>query len=312
MLNFVKKTNWRNWFIYLILIALVAVFAGLNSRFLTVQNLQNIGRQTAMVSIVALGATFVITTGHIDLSCGSTIGLVGVLSAFCLRNGLGIALASLAGILTGLLIGLFNGIVIAKLKIPAFLVTLGTMQIARGVALTVTNTKAVNIMTPGFTEFWGASSIGGFPTAIIWTIILFIVAFWLYQYNSFGNHVKAIGGNIQSSVFSGINVNKVTIYVFLIASLMSAVAGLIMAARLKSGRPEVGSGMEMDAIAAVVLGGTALSGGKGKIFNTIIGSLIIGVIINGLTIMGAQYNIQQIIKGIIIIVAVALSEGNKK
>jgi ribose transport system permease protein len=265
-----------------------------------------------MVSIVALGATFVITTGHIDLSCGSIIGLVGVLSAFCLKNGLGTPVASLVGIMTGLAVGSFNGLVVAKLKIPAFLVTLGTMQIARGIALTITNTKAVNIMTPSFTGFWGASSIGGFPTAIIWTILLFIIAFWLYQYNSFGNHVKAIGGNVQSSIFSGIKVNKVTLCVFLIAGCLSAIAGLIMAARLNSGRPEVGSGMEMDAIAAVVLGGTALSGGKGKMFNTIIGSLIIGVIINGLTIMGAQYNIQQIIKGIIIIGAVAFSEGNKK
>jgi ribose transport system permease protein len=278
---------------------------------MTVQNLQNIGRQTAMVSFVALGTTFVITTGNIDLSSGSIIGLVGVLSALCLKNGLGIAVASLVGIITGVVAGLANGLLVAKLKIPAFLVTLGTMGIIRGLALTATGTKAVNITVDNFAKLWGASSFLNFPTSILWTILLFILAFWLYQYTSFGNYVKAVGGNLQSAVFSGINVNKTIISVFLIAGIMSAIAGLIMAARLKSGRPEVGSGMEMDVIAAVVLGGTALSGGKGKIFNTVIGSLIIGVIINGLTIMGAQTNIQQVIKGIIIIGAVSLSEGKK-
>jgi ribose transport system permease protein len=311
MIGVLKKTEWRSWFIYFVLILLVIIFANLNSRFMTVENLQNIGRQTAMVSIVALGATFVITTGHIDLSSGSIIGLVGVLSAICLKSGLGIALASFAGILTGVVVGLVNGLLVAKLKIPAFLVTLGTMGIIRGVALTVTNTKSVNITVEGFTKFWGASSFMNFPTSILWTILLFAIAFWLYQYTAFGNYVKAVGGNVQSAVFSGINVNKTTMRVFLIAGFMSAIAGLIMTARLKSGRPEVGSGMEMDVIAAVVLGGTALSGGKGKMFNTIIGSLIIGVIINGLTLMGAQTNIQQIIKGVIIIGAVTLSEGKK-
>jgi ribose transport system permease protein len=303
-----KKFEWRNWFVYFVLIGLIVVFAVLNKVFLTAGNFESIGRQTAMVSIIAFGATFVITMGHIDLSVGALVGLVGVVAAMCLRAGLGIPLASALGILTGVAFGFANGILVAKARIPAFLVTLGTMGIARGLALTVTNTKAVIITDEAFTQFWGAGSIGGLPISIIWTVVLFVFAIWLYHYTAFGNYVKAAGGNKTAAIYSGVKVDKITIWVFVLAGMMAAIAGLIMAARLKSGRPEVGDGMELDAVAAVILGGTALSGGRGKMVNTLIGSLIMGVIVNGLIIMGVQTNIQEIIKGIIIIAAVSLSE----
>lgn len=303
-----KKFEWRNWFVYFVLIGLIVAFSLLNKSFLTPNNFESIGRQTAMVSIIAFGATFVITTGNIDLSVGSLVGLVGVVAAMCMRAGMGIPLSSVMGILTGVGFGFANGILVAKAKIPAFLVTLGTMGIARGLALTVTNTKAVIIMNENFTQFWGAGSVGGIPTSILWTVILFLFAIWLYHYTTFGNYVKAVGGNKTAAIYSGVKVDKVTIWVFVLAGFMAAIAGLIMAARLKSGRPEVGSGMELDAVAAVILGGTALSGGRGKMVNTLIGSLIMGVIVNGLIIMGVQTNIQEIIKGIIIIAAVSLSE----
>ena len=303
-----KRFEWRNWFVYFVLIGLVVMFAVLNKVFLTADNFESIGRQTAMVSIIAFGATFVITTGNIDLSVGALVGLVGVVAAMCMRAGFGIPLSSVMGILTGVGFGFVNGLLVAKAKIPAFLVTLGTMGIARGLALTVTNTKAVIIMNEDFTQIWGAGSVGGFPTSIIWTAVLFAFAIWLYHYTTFGNYVKAVGGNKTAAVYSGVKVEKVTIWVFVIAGFMAAIAGLLMAARLKSGRPEVGDGMELDAVAAVILGGTALSGGRGKMVNTLIGSLIMGVIVNGLIIMGVQTNIQEIIKGIIIIAAVSLSE----
>lgn len=303
-----KKFEWRNWFVYFVLIGLIVVFAVLNKVFLSTDNFESIGRQTAMVSIIAFGATFVITTGNIDLSVGALVGLVGVVAAMCMRAGFGIPLSSLMGILTGVGFGFANGVLVAKAKIPAFLVTLGTMGIARGLALTVTNTKAVIIMNEDFTQLWGAGSVMGIPTSILWTAVLFALAIWLYHYTTFGNYVKAVGGNQTAAVYSGVKVEKVTIWVFVLAGFMAAIAGLLMAARLKSGRPEVGDGMELDAVAAVILGGTALSGGRGKMVNTLIGSLIMGVIVNGLIIMGVQTNIQLIIKGIIIIAAVSLSE----
>lgn len=303
-----KKFEWRNWFVYFVLVGLIIVFSILSDKFLQMGNFATIGRQTAMTSLIAFGATFVITTGNIDLSVGSIVGLVGVASAAALRAGWGIAAASLVGIATGTVIGLVNGLLTAKVKIPAFLVTLGTMGIARGLALTVTNTKAVIVMDETFTQLWGAGEIAGIPTSIIWTLIFFALSFILYHYTSFGNYVKAVGGNRTASLYSGIKVDRVTIAVFIIAGFLSAIAGLLMTARLKSGRPEVGSGMELDAVAAVILGGTALSGGRGKMLNTLIGSLIMGVMINGLIILGVQSNVQQIIKGIIIIAAVSLSE----
>lgn len=303
-----RKFNWRNWFIFIVLIGLLIAFSLLHDSFFSLTNFQTIGRQTAMVSIIAFGATFVITAGQIDLSVGAILGLVGIVAATIMQAGGGPVLASTVGLLLGAGIGLANGLLVAIAKIPAFLVTLGTMSIARGLALTITNTKPLVIMDDSFIEFWGAGSIGGFPTSILWTAIIFFIALWLYRYHRFGNYVKAIGGNKTAALFSGIKVNKQTILVFVLAGLLAAVSALIMAARLKSGRPEVGSGYELEAITAVILGGTLLSGGKGKMPNTLVGSLIVGIIVNGLTILGVQSTIQQVIKGIIIISAVSLGE----
>ncbi len=302
------KFQWRNWFVYFVLVGLIIIFSLLSDKFLQAENFATIGSQTAMTSLIAFGMTFIITSGNIDLSVGSIVGLVGITSAVTLNLGFGVLGSFFAAIITGIVIGYVNGILVAKAKIPAFLVTLGTMSIARGAALTATNTKAVIIMDETFPKIWGAGQIYGVPTAILWTILFFVLSIILFYHTSFGNYVKAVGGNQTAARYSGINVEKITITVFVISGFLSSIAGLIMAARLKSGRPEVGSGMEMDAIAAVILGGTSLFGGKGKMVNTLIGSLIMGVIVNGLIILGVQSNVQQIIKGLIIIIAVSLSE----
>jgi len=306
-----KQFNWRDWFVYFVLAGLIIAFGILNKAFLTPENFESIGRQTAMVSIVAFGMTFIITSGNIDLSVGSIVGLAGTATAMFMQAGVSIYASSIFGILIGTGFGLINGLLVAKAKIPAFLVTLGTMGIARGLALLLTNTKAVIIISDTFARLWGAGSTGVIPTAILWTAVIFAIAFWLYHYTTFGNHVKATGGNRKAALYSGIKIDKIIILVFVLGALMAAISGLIMAARLKSGRPEVGAGMELDAIAAVILGGTALSGGRGKIVNTLVGSLIMGIIVNGLIIMGVPSNVQQIVKGIIIIAAVSLSEKTK-
>jgi ribose transport system permease protein len=304
------KFDWRDWFVYFALVMLIIAFSLLSDKFLSPSNFFTIGSQTAMTSLIAFGMTFVITSGNIDLSVGSIVGMVGITSALVMNLGFGKAVAMAAGLMMGTLIGLLNGVLTAKAKIPSFLVTLGTMSIFRGVALTVTNTKAVVIFDEAFPRVFSAGRMLGMPTAVWWTILFLILTFLLFNHTAFGNYVRSVGGNRTASVYTGIKVDHITILVFMISGFLAAFAGLIMAARLKSGRPEVGGGMEMDAIAAVILGGTALSGGRGKLLNSLVGSLIMGVIVNGLVILGVQSNIQQIIKGIIIITAVSMSKKN--
>jgi ribose/xylose/arabinose/galactoside ABC-type transport system permease subunit len=304
----INKISWRNWFIYFVLILLIAVFSLLNKSFLSLETFGVIGRQTAMVSLIAFGMTFVITAAQIDLSVGSIVGLVGVISTMALGWGWGLAGASVAGMLTGTAIGYVNGIITTKLKIPSFLVTLGMLGIARGISLTVTGTRTVVVYGDAFPQLWGAGDICGIPVSILWVLLFFIIAIILYNYTVFGNYVKATGGNITAARFSGINTDGRIIKVLTLSGFLSSIAGLLMAARLAAGRPEVGSGMELDAIAAVILGGTSLFGGKGSIVNTLVGALIMGVISHGLVILGLESSIQMIVKGAIIIAAVSMSE----
>ena len=301
-------SGWRSWFIYIVLGVLVIAFSLLNRQFFTLNNFKVIAGQTAMVSIIAFGMTFVITAAQIDLSVGSIVGLVGITSTLALQWGVGLAGASLVGILTGTLIGLINGVITAKARIPAFLVTLGMLGIARGIALTVTKTQTVVVYDKSFPAFWGAREIIGVPVSILWVLVFFTLAKILYDSTVFGNHVKATGGNMTAARFSGVKTDRIIIKVLTLSGFLSSIAGLIMAARLASGRPEVGSGMELDAIAATILGGTSLFGGRGSIVNTLIGALIMGVISNGLIFLGLESSIQMIVKGAIIILAVSLSE----
>jgi len=301
-------SSWHNWFIYLVLVALVIVFSLLNKHFFSLTNFGVIGRQTAMVSLIAFGMTFVITAAQIDLSVGSIVGLVGMTSTMALQCGCGIFGASIVGMLTGTLVGFVNGVITAKLKIPAFLVTLGMLGIARGISLTLTGTQTVVVYNKAFPAMWGAGAIYGFPASVLWVLLFLAITIIVYDYTVFGNHVKATGGNIIAAKFSGINTDGIIIKVLTISGFLSSIAGLLMTARLAAGRPEVGSGMELDAIAAVILGGTSLFGGRGSIIKTLIGALIMGVISNGLVILGLGSSIQMIVKGAIIIAAVSLSE----
>jgi ribose transport system permease protein len=303
-----KKVSWRSWFIYIVLVALMALFTGINRNFFSLSNFGNIARQAAMVSIMGFGMTFIITSANIDLSVGSVVALVSVVSAFCIKWGFGDILSSLAGIATGLLIGFINGIIVTKVKIPSFLVTLGMLGIARGTALTITGTKAVPLYSKTFKVVWGAGTIGGMPIALLWVLGMLIFTYFLYNYTIYGNHVKATGGNIVAARFSGINTDKIVIRSFLLIGFCTAIAGLILTSRIGTGRPEIGSGYELDVIAAVILGGTSLFGGRGSIIKTLIGALIMTVITNGLIILGVEYSVQMIIKGVIIIAAVSLTE----
>lgn len=297
---------------FLILIALVLVMTILSPRFLTVVNLLNVVRQISFIALVGLGVTMVIITTGIDLSSGSVIALASVVSAsFAHPNTYPVVIPILMGLLVGAVCGLVNGTIISKAKIPPFIVTLGMMTAARGVALLYSNGKPIGNFSSQFT-YLGAGKVLGIPVPIIILLIMAITTHVLLKNTKFGNHVYAIGGNEQAAIISGVNVNKVKIMVYTYAALLAALAGVVLTARISSGQPGLGVSYELDAIAASVIGGTSLSGGIGSVPGTITGALIIGVINNGMDLLNVSAYWQQIVKGVIIVGAVLLDLLKRK
>lgn len=293
-----------------IIIALVAMFIFLTvfpttrSTFLTPKNMFNILRQNASNLFLATGMTMVIILGGIDLSVGSVIALSGVVAAGCVVNfGLPEAVGFIAAIAVGAAVGLFNGFIICKTDIPPFIVTLASMNITKGIALVLTGGAPIRCMTDAF-KFPGAGYVGPVPTPVILMFIIFILAALMINKTQLGRHIYAVGGNVQAAKFSGINVQKVKFIVYAYTGVMAGIAGVVIASRLYSGQPTAGDGAEMDAIASVVVGGTSMSGGSGRIGGTLIGVLIIGVLNNGLNLMGVDSNFQYIVKGLVILLAV--------
>lgn len=293
-----------------IIIALLAmcvflvIFPTTRSTFLTQNNVFNILRQNASNLFLATGMTMVIILGGIDLSVGSVIALSGCVAAGCVVNmGLPEVAAFLIAILIGAAVGMFNGVVICKTNIPPFIVTLASMNITKGIALVYTQGAPIRCMTDAF-KFPGAGYVGPIPTPVILMLIIFVIAVMLVNRTHFGWHIYAVGGNAQAASFSGINVQKVKFWVYTFTGIMAGIAGVVIASRLYSGQPRSGEGAEMDAIAAVVVGGTSMSGGSGRLGGTLIGVLIIGVLNNGLNLMGVDSNWQYIVKGFVILLAV--------
>ncbi len=293
-----------------IIIALLAmcvfliVFPTTRSTFLTQKNIFNILRQNASNLFLATGMTMVIILGGIDLSVGSVIALSGCVAAGCVVHlGMPEVFAFLIAIGIGALVGMANGLVICKTNIPPFIVTLASMNIVKGIALVYTQGAPIRCMTDAF-KFPGAGYVGPIPTPVILMLIVFVIAIVLVNRTHFGRHIYAVGGNAQAARFSGINVSKVKFWVHTFIGIMAGIAGVVVASRLYSGQPTAGDGAEMDAIAAVVVGGTSMSGGSGRLGGTLIGVLIIGVLNNGLNLMGVDSNWQYIVKGFVILLAV--------
>ena len=293
-----------------ILIALIAlcliltVNPATSRTFLTSQNIFNMLRQTSTNLYIACGMTMVIILGGIDLSVGSIIALSGCIAAGCVVHYyFPIAIAILVGILVGLLVGLFNGVVIAKTTIPAFIVTLATMNIARGFAYVYTGGSPVRVITKEW-QFIGGGYVGIFPVPVIILFIVLILTGLIMNKTRLGRYIYAVGGNAQAAEFSGINVAKVKFLVQVFSGIMAGLAGIVLASRMYSGQPTAGEGAEMDAIAAVVVGGTSMAGGSGKLGGTIIGGLIIGVLNNGLNLMNVNSFWQYVVKGAVILLAV--------
>lgn len=290
------------------LVGLMIVITIINPSFLTTNNLLNLLLQVTANGFIAFGMTFVILTGGIDLSVGSSLALSSALAAGLIGGGLPVPVAIVLAICLGGLFGMLNGLLIAYGKLAPFIVTLATMTIFRGATLVYTNGNPV---TKGLSDsflfqFLGQGYIVGIPFPVILMFLVFVILAILLHKTAFGKAVYALGGNEKAAYISGIKLNKVKIIIYTISGMMASLSGLIITSRLSSAQPTAGASYEMDAIAAVVLGGTSLSGGKGRIWGTLIGALIIGVLNNGLNIIGVSAFWQQVVKGIVILIAVLL------
>ena len=299
----------RPYMLYIAFLILLVVFSLSSPWFLSIENFLNIGRQTTLVSIIAVGMTFVIVARQIDLSVASTLALSGMAAALAMSHvNNSWVVGAVAGLGTGALVGLLNGILTTQLSIPSFLVTLGTLSMARGLAMMVTNTKPVIITNETYFAIFGEGTFLGMPVPLAWTLAAMIVGVLLLHYNVFGRRIYAVGGNPTAALYSGINTKWVTTSAFVLIGTLAGLAALVLSARSHAARPDVVQGMELDVIAAVILGGCSLFGGRGYILGTLFGSLIIGTLNNGLVLLGVSSPMQLVIKGAIIVAAVAFTK----
>lgn len=291
------------------LLALIAIVSVLSPSFLSTKNIFNILRQTSVNGIIAAGMTFVILTGGIDLSVGSILAISGAICASILVNGQNIVIAVLAALLVGAVVGFLNGFIITKGKLQPFIATLATMTILRGLTLVYTDGKPITLgsgeLALNFGQI-GGGKILGIPTPALIMILVFLVCAYVLKNTKMGRYTYALGSNEEATKLSGLNTDKIKIAVYTLSGILASIAGIIITSRLFSAQPTAGDGYELDAIAAVVLGGTSLTGGKGKITGTIIGALIIGVLSNALNILDVSSYYQMMVKGAVILIAVLL------
>ncbi|OFK25717.1 ribose ABC transporter permease [Staphylococcus sp. HMSC068H12] len=294
------------------LILLVIIISVLNSAFLEPSNLFNLLRQVSINGLITFGMTFVILTGGIDLSVGSTLALSSALIAILMVSGVDSMIALLVGCILGAILGAINGLLITLGKMAPFIATLATMTVFRGLTLVITDGNPITNLNGSYAfQLFGRGYFLGIPVPAVTMFITFIILYIILHKTIFGRQTYAMGGNEKAAFISGIKVNKLKIMIYSLAGLMSAMAGAILTSRLNSAQPTVGMSYELDAIAAVVLGGTSLTGGKGRILGTLIGVLIIGVLNNGLNLLGVSSFYQQVVKGVVIIIAVLIDRKNK-
>lgn len=289
------------------LILIILIISILEPRFLATSNLLNVLRQVSMNALIAFGMTFVILTGGIDLSVGSILALTGAVTAGMMASGMDPILAMLIGLLLGAVLGAINGIIIAKGRVAPFIATLATMTIYRGLTLVYTEGRPISGLGDNMAfQMLGKGYFLGIPIPVVTMLISFAILYFILKKTTFGRRVFAVGGNEEASILSGINADRIKIYVYALVGLLAGLASLILTSRLNSAQPTAGEMFELDAIAAVVLGGTSLTGGRGWIVGTLIGALIIGVLNNGLNLIGVSSFFQQVVKGAVILLAVLL------
>ncbi len=303
-----RLVDWRQYMVYIGFVVLFAFFAILlrDAGFTSPNNLLNIVRQTAIIATMAVAMTFVIAAGQIDLSVGAIAGLASVTTALTIQR-FGLVPGIVVGLLTGLIVGALNGLLVTRLVIPSFLVTLGMMGVARGSAMWITDTAQVPILNQTYNFVFGSGNIGPVPMLLVWIVIVTAIGYVVLNKTPYGRQVVATGGNERAARFSGVNTRNIGFLVLTVSGVVAALAGMLYAGRLQSGRFQWGEGDELSVIAAVVLGGTSLFGGSGTVLGSVLGALLIGVVNNGLILMGLESSQQIIIRGGIIILAVALA-----
>lgn len=289
------------------LLLIIIVISILNPSFLTLSNILNVLRQVSINALIAFGMTFVILTGGIDLSVGSILALSSAVTASLLASGMDPFIAVSIGLIVGILLGAFNGLIISKGKVAPFIATLATMTIYRGFTLMYTEGRPITGLGDStFFEMMGRGYFLGIPFPAVTMMVSFVILYIILKKTTFGRRVYAVGGNEEADILSGIKADRIKIYVYSLTGFLSALAGVILTSRLNSAQPTAGAMYELDAIAAVVLGGTSLTGGRGWIVGTLIGALIIGVLNNGLNLLGVSSFFQQVVKGGVILLAVLM------
>jgi ribose transport system permease protein len=288
------------------LLVLFIALSIMSPHFLSTDNLLTVLRQVSVNALIAFGMTFVILAGGIDLSVGAILALTGAISAAMMAAGYGLFLSVGAALVLGMLLGMVNGALVSWGKVAPFIATLGTMTTLRGLTLAFTGGSPIPVSNPGFALLGGGYVANLVPLPVIWMFVAFALCGFLLRGTVFGRHVVAIGGNEEAARLSGVRISPMKLGIYGLSGLFSAFAGVVLTSRLYSAQATAGEGYELDAIAAVVLGGTSLAGGRGWLFGTLVGALLIGFLNNGLNLLGVSSFYQQVVKGIVILIAVLL------
>ena len=312
----VKKINigtiLGKYGVYIALLVLIIVMTIASPSFLNVTNIFNILKQNAVYGVLAVGMTFVIVTGGIDLSVGSIVAITACFATKLAQDGttLPVGVAMLVGLLVGLACGVFSGFFIAYTGVPAFIDTLATQQIARGIVYVFTDGRPITGVSDSY-KYIGSAAWGVVPVMVVIYALFLVAGTFLLKYSKYGRHVYAVGGNKRAALVSGINVKRTEFLVYVICGICAAVGGLMLSSRVQTGQPAGGEGYEMEAITAAVIGGASLSGGKGTIFGSFIGLLVVAILTNGLDLLNVSSYYQEIIKGVIILLAVLADRVRK-
>lgn len=307
-----QRLNLQQYVVYIGFLLIFLFFAVVlrDGGFLTTRNLYNIILQTAPITIMAIGMVFVLSAGEIDLSIGSTVAVSALVAAVTMQS-FPMVLGVAAGLSAGAIIGALNGTLVAYLRLPSFLVTLATMGLFAGVARSLTDLRSIPVTDSSFTGFFGSGSLFGLPSLIWWTVIAVLIGHFVYRETKFGAHVLATGDNPRAALVSGIKVPRIRLAVLTLSGALAGLAGLLYAGRIQGAKYTLGETDLMTVIAAVIVGGTLLNGGKGTIVGALVGSLMMGMLNNGLILMGLSVSDQMIVRGLIILIAVAISLREK-
>lgn len=291
-------------------IAIVAVFALVSPAFLSTPNLVNIAQTLAIIAIVAAGQTLVIVTGGVDLSVGATAAMSGVVIGLLYNDGNGVTSiwpATLAGIGSGVLVGLLNGLVVTRLRINPVIATLGSLSVVRGLAFALTGAETARLEVESF-KFIGRGAIGGVPVPLLFMLVVYAAIYLVLQHTDFGRRIYAVGGSPEAARLAGVDVNRARVWVYVLCSLLSALGGVLLAAQLAASFPKAADGLELTVIAAVILGGCSLSGGKGSIVGTLLGVLILRTLDNGLVLANVSSYYQEVARGAVLLLAVGFDQ----